>query len=178
MIATRLVPTVRKGAGRTPLCARPVASVAGLGSHCADLARRAGVGARDHRTFALYGSAVRAAWTRECWEDVNVALDADADPRTIVGAADFTVCQLAVYDGQLFHGRRFFDDLRRRVLVVNRIDPARPLVTLLRMYKYAARGYAVPAGELHRVLEALRRAPAAELDAAAVLRHGGGVVLP
>jgi hypothetical protein len=155
-----------------------MASVAGLASHCADLAARAGVGQRDPATFALYGSAVRAAWTREAWQDVNVALDAEADPRAIVDGADFTVCQLAVHDGRLFHGPRFFGDLTRRVVVVNRVDPARPIVTLLRMYKYAARGYAVPANELHRVLEAVRRAPPADLDADAIRRHGGGVVVP
>ncbi len=157
---------------------RPLTSFAGLAPHCRELSERAGVGGRDPGTFSLFGSAVRAAWTREPWRDINVGIDAEGSPEAIIAEADFTVCQLAVHDGQLFHGPRFFEDLAQRVLVVRRINDANPFVTLLRMYKYAARGYAVPARELHRVLEAVRRGPQFGLDADAVLRHGGGVVLP
>jgi hypothetical protein len=157
---------------------RPLASFAGLAPYCRELAERAGVDGRDPGTFSLFGSAVRAAWTREPWRDINVGLEAEAAPDAIIDDADFTVCQFAVHDGQLFHGPRFFEDLAQRVLVVRRINAANPFVTLLRMYKYAARGYALPVRELHRVLEAVRRAPHVELDGAEVLRHGGGVVLP
>jgi hypothetical protein len=178
VIATRLASLFQREAAGPPPAVRPLASVPGLASHCRGLAVRAGVDGRDPATFSLFGSAVRAAWTHEVWQDVNVALDVEAAPRTIIDGADFTVCQVAVHDGRLFHGQRFFDDLAQRVLIVNRINLAIPLVTLLRMYKYAARGYAVPARELHRVLDAIRRAPPANLDSAAVLRHGGGVVVP
>jgi hypothetical protein len=157
---------------------RPLSAFAGLAPHCHELAVRAGVDGRDPGTFSLFGSAVRAAWTREPWRDINIGLAPDGNPEAIIEDADFTVCQVAVHNGQLFHGRRFFDDLAQRVLVVRRIDAANPFVTLLRMYKYAARGYAVPARELHRVLEAVGRASPVELDATAVLRHSGGVVLP
>ena len=162
----------------TRVVVRSAASVAGLEAHCQDLARRAGVHDRDPGSFALFGSAVRAAWTGEQWRDVNVALDAEALPRSIIADADFTVCQVAVCDGHLFYSSRFLDDVARRTIVLNRIDACAPLVTLLRMYKYAARGYVVPAAEVHRVLEAVRRAPATRLDRVAILRHGGGVVVP
>jgi hypothetical protein len=166
---------------RTPsgdVASRPLTSFAGLAPYCRELSERAGVEGRDPATFSLFGSAVRAAWTREPWRDINVGLEAEGAPEAIVDGADFTVCQVAVHDGQLFHGPRFFEDLAQRVVVVRRVDAANPFVTLLRMYKYAARGYAVPVREVHRVLEAVRRAPRVELDDAAVLRHGGGVVLP
>lgn len=162
----------------TRVVVRSVASVPGLAAHCEDLARRAGVEGRDPTSFALFGSAVRAAWTGERWRDVNVALDGEALPRSIIADADFTVCQVAVCDGHLFYSSRFIDDVARRTVVVNRVDACAPLVTLLRMYKYAARGYAVPGAEIHRVLEAVRRAPTTRLDPAAILRHGGGVVVP
>ena len=179
MIAARFAALLEQGGGgRTPPVVRPLASIPGLASHCRELAVRVGMEGRDPTTFSLFGSAVRAAWTRERWRDINVADDAGATVRAIVEEADFTVCQVAVHGGQLFHGPRFFEDLERRVIVVNRISPTAPFATLLRMYKYAARGFAVPAAELHRVLEAVRRAPHAGLDAAAVLRHGGGVVVP
>jgi hypothetical protein len=161
----------RAGAGAS----RPVGAVPGLAAHCDALRARAGLLGRDPRSFALVGGALRAHWTGEPWADVDVA--PGDDPAALVGAADFTVCQVAVHDGRLHHGPRFFADAARRRVVVVRVD-ARPLVTLLRMYKLAARGYAVPMAELQRVLDAARRVPAETLSPADVLRHGGGVVLP
>lgn len=178
MIFSGFGSTAQLHAGDASVVVRSVASVPGLASHCRELARRAGVGGRDQRSFALFGSAVRAAWTGERWRDINVALDGEAVPRSIIADADFTVCQVAVHDGHLFYGAHFLKDVARRTIVVNRIDACAPLVTLLRMYKYAARGYAVPGWELHRVLEAVRRSPRTRLDEPAVMRHGGGVVIP
>ena len=171
-------PLAPSRAGVPSIVVRSVASVPGLAAHCRELSRRAGVEGRAPSSFALFGSALRAAWTGERWRDINVALDAEAVPRSLVADADFTVCQVAVRDGHLFYGERFLEDVGRRTIVVNRIDACAPLVTLLRLYKYAARGYTVPGAELHRVLEAVRRAPRTRLDEAAVLRHGGGTVTP
>jgi hypothetical protein len=173
------------------------ASVPGLESHCRALLTRAGLLDCDRRTFALVGSALRSAWTGEPWREVDVVmLDGHPAPRAargrpgvvvmewtggpeaLVAAADFTVCQVAVHEGRLLHGPRFLEDVARRVLVANRVDGAAALPALLRTYKFAARGYGVPLAELHRVLDAVRRAPPAALSPEAVLRHGGGVVLP
>lgn len=170
--------SARARASEAPVVVRPVASVPGLAAHCDELSRRAGVDGRTQSSVVLFGSALRAAWTGERWRDINVALDAEAMPRSIIADADFTVCQVAVHDEHLFYGARFLEDVARRAVIVSRIDPCAPLVTLLRMYKYAARGYVVAEPELHRVLEAVRRSPRTRLDEAAVLRHGGGAVIP
>ena len=158
------------------IASRPVDAVPGLAAHCHALCEHAGLMDRDPRTFSLYGSALRAHWTDEPWREVDVA--PGDDPEALVSAADFTVCQAAVHDGRLYHGPRFLDHVARRALAVHRVDSRRPLVTLLRMYKFAARGYAVPVAELYRVLDAVCRVPADGLSPAEVLRHRGGVVLP
>ena len=157
---------------------RPLVAFRGLEAHCRALAVRAGVDGRDSMTYALYGSALRSAWTAEAYSDVNVADLATTSIDEIIDRADFTICQVVAHGQTLYYGPRFLEHLAQRVLIVARIDRDAPLVTLLRMYKYAARGYAVPASQIHRVLEAVARAPEPAIDAASVLHHGGGVVVP
>ena len=147
--------------------------------------------------FIMYGSAVRALWTKELCGDINIALlgSERSEPRpaalspivsiaakeyasaeAILQEADFTVCQLACHDGYLYFTPPFFEHLAQKLLVVNHIDRANAYVTLLRTYKFAQRGFSISYGQYVSIVEALPP-DLSPLDALAARRHSGGVII-
>ncbi len=149
--------------------------------------------------YTLFGSAVRALWTRETTANVNVAFVSESsraqfaaqltaspfvvsspviysDPTCVLRDADFTVCQIAFHDGEFLIGSHFFEHVAQRLLTVNRISPSRALISLLRTYKYASRGYGIPFPEFLRIIDLLPK-DFPELNPEEVARHSGGVVI-
>jgi hypothetical protein len=150
-------------------------------------------------SFLVYGSTVRALWTRETAPDINVAfvggagraaqpsfpaparsLRVRADPyesvEEAVLEADFTICQAVFYNGCLHFSEPFFEHVAQRLLVVNRIRPETALSSLLRTYKFTQRGYSMTQATLAEILRHLpREIPALLPDE--VMGHSGAVVL-
>ena len=150
-----------------PTLVRPYAAFTGIAEGVERLLKETGLDALASGSYAIYGSAVRALWTRESAADVNVAFltsrRGSALPmaftlgervkvasrtyrrcEALIRDADFTVCQAALHDGFVYHDARFFEDVARRVLVVNRVRRRTAMASLLRAYKYTQRGWGIP----------------------------------
>jgi hypothetical protein len=177
---------------------RPYGAFTGIECGVQRLLAETGLDAIDPETYAIYGSAVRALWTRESAADVNVALLGRASaseiasllarvPRVrvadrayrdcdaIIQDADFTVCQAVLHNGNVHFDECFFEHVARRVLLVNRVRRRGGLASLLRAFKYAQRGWGLPYVTVVDITERLPRSirmpPAAELQ-----RHSGGTI--
>lgn len=147
----------------------------------------------------LYGSVVRAFWSRERPRNVNVAFAAPEARATylraprrsaevavagplydsvhdLLDAADFTVDQVAYHDGRIYYAERFFEHLAQRLLVVNRIDGESAPRAFLRVYKFIARGYTATTAEVARIVSELPRGTGV-FDGLDVAFHTDGTLL-
>jgi hypothetical protein len=150
--------------------------------------------------FFLYGSFVRSVWSREPWEDINLAFRTDSarseidpvqlakqrfsiapllydHPATLLEEADFSVCQAVYCDGCFHLSAVFFEHLAQRLLVVARpLPPAAAYRSLCRVLKLTRRGYSISERDFSGLVQAAAGADASSLRAAA-LRNAGNVLL-
>lgn len=177
---------------------RPYAAFTGIERGVERLLAETGLNVIAADRYAIYGSAVRALWTRESAADVDVALVGGAsdseiaslrarvervsvaqrayrDCEAIIREADFTICQAVLHNGNVYFDERFFEHVARRVLLVNRLRRGAGLASLLRAFKYAQRGWGLPYVTVVDITERLPRSirmpPVAELR-----RHSGGTI--
>jgi hypothetical protein len=178
-----------------------VHSFRGIALGLQTLLRESGLAEVPPADYVVYGSALRALWTGETWADLNVAFTGAAAaerhapgllrrsrrtrcapcphprPDALLDEADFTVCQLLYHDGTCRFSTVFFEHLAQRLLVVNRVTPDTAVHSWLRTYKFVGRGYALPYGELGRILDFLRPGEV-RLEGIDVVHESGGAVLP
>jgi hypothetical protein len=176
--------------------ARPIESFPRVAGRIRDLVPALGLEGIPPATYVLYGSFVRALFTREAWSDVNLAFTTSAALREhgaaaaglpcvavrprpasvtrLLREADFGIGQIALHAGRLHHHPAALEHTARRVLVYRPRGAVPPEVTLLRSYKFVRRGYALPEGELVRIIRRIsrRRISFAEPTLA---HHSGGV---
>lgn len=178
---------------------RPYAAFPSFAPHIKSLLETGWLAPLPRESFLVYGSTVRALWTREAAPDINVAfvgvagravqrtfapparaMRVRAEPYDSVHEAlldaDFTICQAVFYDGCVHFSEQFFEHVAQRLLVANRIRPETALASLLRTYKFAQRGYGMTHATLAEIVRHLpREVPALAPDE--VMGHSGAVVL-
>ena len=178
---------------------RPYDAFPNVVSHVEAFLQSTGLAALPGTSYLVYGSTVRALWTREAAADINIAFVGPSARETraafasparalrvraapyatatdALAEADFTICQAVFHDGSVHFSEHFFEHVAQRLLVVNRIETETALSSLLRTYKFAQRGYAVTQAALVEILSRLPR-EVAPLPMEELVGQSAGVVL-
>lgn len=81
-------------------------------------------------------------------------------PQATIDAFDFTVSMFAVDTERVYHGETSFIDLSKRQLMINKITY--PASTMSRAFRYYKKGFLMCAGEMKKMVEAIREMPKVE----------------
>jgi len=76
-----------------------------------------------------------------------------SSPEDTISQFDFTACSVAIDRVNIYHHERFFIDLAKRRLVINKLPY--PLSTLQRLQKYIKKGYTICNGGLLEIARAI-----------------------
>jgi len=80
-----------------------------------------------------------------------------ATPEDTIREFDFTVSMFAVDINKVYHGETSFIDLSKKQLMINKITF--PESTLYRAFKYYKKGFTMCAGEMKKIIEAIKNMP-------------------
>lgn len=80
-----------------------------------------------------------------------------ATPEDTIREFDFTVSMFAVDGNKVYHGETSFIDLSKKQLMINKITF--PESTLYRAFKYYKKGFTMCAGEMKKIIEAIKNMP-------------------